>query len=180
MNPENLRISRSILITGMSGTGKSTVCMELSKRGYPAVDIEDVPGLCEFINPKTGRKAEGWGYDDPKWFQENKWVCDKAKLEALMRQSGPGFYGGTFDNRADLLPLFDKVLVLTVSPETLVKRLRERTTNDFGRGPTIQKWLLEGKERWEEKLSWEGATFVNAELELGALVDEIIRLAEAR
>lgn len=32
-----------IYITGMSGTGKSAVCQELTKRGYQAYEVDDFP-----------------------------------------------------------------------------------------------------------------------------------------
>ena len=38
---------RRVLLTGMSGTGKSTVIRALSARGFKAVDTED--GWCELL-----------------------------------------------------------------------------------------------------------------------------------
>ena len=39
---------KRVLLTGMSGTGKSTVINELAARGYQAVDTDD-HGLSEWV-----------------------------------------------------------------------------------------------------------------------------------
>ena len=36
---------KRVLITGMSGTGKSAVIQELASRGYPAHDLDSPNGL---------------------------------------------------------------------------------------------------------------------------------------
>jgi len=37
-----------VLVTGMSGTGKSSALAELSRRGYRVVDTDD-PGWCKWV-----------------------------------------------------------------------------------------------------------------------------------
>jgi broad-specificity NMP kinase len=34
-----------VLITGIAGTGKSTIIKELNKKGIDAIDLHDVPDL---------------------------------------------------------------------------------------------------------------------------------------
>jgi broad-specificity NMP kinase len=48
-------MNRSILVTGISGSGKSAICSELKKQGYTAYDIEEMHGLFNMINKKTGK-----------------------------------------------------------------------------------------------------------------------------
>jgi dephospho-CoA kinase len=52
---------KRVLITGMSGTGKSTVILELAARGYKAVDL-DSDEFSEWtpINAKRGTDARAW------------------------------------------------------------------------------------------------------------------------
>ena len=40
-------VMKRVLLTGMSGTGKSTVINELAARGYKAVDIDDLLAIGE-------------------------------------------------------------------------------------------------------------------------------------
>jgi len=37
-----------VLVTGMSGTGKSSALAELARRGYRVVDTDD-PGWCKWV-----------------------------------------------------------------------------------------------------------------------------------
>ena len=54
---------KRVLITGMSGTGKSTVIAELAARGYNAVDT-DYGGLSEVVSiPHDQQTGLGRGQD---------------------------------------------------------------------------------------------------------------------
>jgi predicted ATPase len=44
---------RAILVTGMSGTGKSTALQELRQRGFEAVDTDE-PGWTEWRDDDDG------------------------------------------------------------------------------------------------------------------------------
>lgn len=46
-------MSKSILITGISGTGKTTIVEELKKKGYNSYSIEDVHGLFDMYHKET-------------------------------------------------------------------------------------------------------------------------------
>jgi hypothetical protein len=55
---------KRVLITGMSGTGKSAVVRELAARGYPAVDL-DTPEWSEWVDADpadalTPRDGKDW------------------------------------------------------------------------------------------------------------------------
>ena len=61
---------KRVLITGMSGTGKSAVVRELAARGYPAVDL-DTPEWSEWVDADpadalTPRDGKDWLWrEDP-------------------------------------------------------------------------------------------------------------------
>lgn len=50
---------KSVLITAVSGTGKSTVCKALHVMGHDSIDIESVKGLYELVSEKTGEVIPG-------------------------------------------------------------------------------------------------------------------------
>jgi hypothetical protein len=56
---------RNYLIEGVSGTGKSSVCQELRRRGYVAIDGDRE--LAYQGDPTTGEKTEGCGYEHHMW-----------------------------------------------------------------------------------------------------------------
>jgi shikimate kinase len=108
-----------VLITGMSGTGKSTVLDELSARGYPTVDT-DYGDYYELV--------EG----------EPLWRADR--IEALLRATPDGseqvlFVQGTTRNQGTFYPWFDHIVLLSAPAEVLIERLRTRTTNPYGKDP---------------------------------------------
>lgn len=46
-----------ILLTGMSGVGKTTTLAELQKHGYVVIDL-DATGICRWKNRNTGQPTE--------------------------------------------------------------------------------------------------------------------------
>jgi shikimate kinase len=116
-----------VLITGMSGTGKSTLLDELAARGYPAVDT-DYGDYFELVDG------------------ERLWRADR--IEALLRSApadGEGvlFVQGTTRNQGGFYPWFDHVVLLSAPAEVLIDRLAHRTTNPYGKNPAELAETLE-------------------------------------
>jgi hypothetical protein len=170
-------MNRAILVTGIAGSGKSTTCWELKRRGYPAYDIEEMAGLFVFVDRSTGVPARDYGYDDPAWFERHDWVCNKEGLSKLVlaNKGNWSFYCGIASNLDELFPLFDRVFLLSVGESVMRQRLGRRSVWDFGRSPAIQDWLLSWKGEWEERMRQKGAIQVDADRTIGTVVDEIIK-----
>jgi hypothetical protein len=82
---------KRILITGMSGTGKSAVIQELASRGYPAYDL-DTPEWSEWIDaaPSDGLTP----------VQGKDWVWRENRVRELLSGSEEGtlFISGCAEN----------------------------------------------------------------------------------
>ena len=169
-------MNKSILITGIAGSGKSTVCDELKKLGYKAYGIEDINGLFTMVDKTTGRIADDHDNNDIESVKQHDWICDKNKLQQLVRNNPKGivFYCGTASNLDDLLSLFDKIILLKVSPKILRKRLSTRKSNDFGRTSEVQKWILSWKKWSEDHMCEKGAIVIDANRDIKEVVDDII------
>jgi dephospho-CoA kinase len=116
---------RKILLTGMSGTGKSVALAELEKRGFAVVDT-DYGGWSEWSD------ADG-GY---------VWREDRI-AELLARRQGPTLYvSGTVSNQARFYPQFDAVVLLSAPAEVLLRRVATRATNDYGKSSEERDLLL--------------------------------------
>ncbi len=101
-----------VLITGMSGAGKSSLVLELRKRGYVAYDADDD------------------GFSEPR--QNGRWGWRAEQVaELLARSQGQLlFFGGCSEEQAELP--FDYRVLLTAPECVLIERLRTRTSNPYG------------------------------------------------
>jgi broad-specificity NMP kinase len=122
-----------MLITGIAGSGKSTICKELIKMGYDAYDIEDIEGMFAMYRKGTKEIFSDFDNADPEKIKNSEWLCDITKLKELIakQQDELAFYCGVASNMDDLFPLFNKVMLLKVDGESIYKRLlpREGTEN---------------------------------------------------
>ena len=167
---------QKVYITGVSGTGKSTVVKELERRGIFTISIDEVEGLCCWRNKKTGKQVEYHFDGGENWFKSYDWMCDAEKLKELMNLGKDlVVIAGIAGNQDSYLSLFDKIFVLQCKPETFIKRVIERETNDgFGKNPSEQEFLLNIYRGFEEDLLMKGAISVNTEQSLEKVADEII------
>jgi broad-specificity NMP kinase len=153
---------KSVLITAVSGTGKSTVCKALHAMGYDAVDIESVDGLYELVNEKTGEVIPG----NLEQISEGvDWNCNKARLEKLVdsQKSELTFYCGGMSNTFDVWNVFDLIIMLTISDDATIKRLSTRQSGEFGSTKVNRDWVLSWKHSLEKRLLDAGAVPVSAE-----------------
>lgn len=169
-------MDKSILITGVAGSGKSSVCKGLASRGYTTFSIEDAKGLFTMINKKTGKVFDNYDNDDIESVKQHDWICNKDKLQGLVRDNAKSvvFYCGTASNLDELLHLFDIIILLKVSPDVLRKRLSERTSNEFGRTVEIQDWILSWKDWWEDHMREKGVITVDADRDLKEVTTDVL------
>jgi dephospho-CoA kinase len=156
-----------IYITGISGSGKSSVCKKLKKRGYTAFDT-DKDGVAYFYHNETDQPVtERISHEErtPEWRSQHTWKALRETVEKLADQSQdePVFLCGVTNNDADeLWDLFSQVFALTMDEVTLKQRIRERTNNDFGKNPHEFADLL----RWQQTATKDyrklGATLIDA------------------
>lgn len=153
---------KSVLITAVSGTGKSTVCKALHAMGHDAVDIEALYGLYELVNEKTGEVIPG----NLEQISEGvDWNCNKPRLKKLVasQTSALTFYCGGMSNTFDVWDVFDLVIMLTISDEATIKRLSARRSGEFGSTKVNRDWVPSWKQSFEKRLLDAGAVPVNAE-----------------
>jgi hypothetical protein len=160
---------RNYLIDGGSGTGKTTVCDELQRRGYQAIH-----GDRELrSNPESGEATGGRASDrhlPPIW--------DVAKVKALLANQDEAvtFFCGGSRNSSEFIDLLDGVFVLEVDDlDTVMRRIDERVLvdpTDWG-GRQEEREIIMRLHHTKQGIAQGCAIDATAPLE--SVVDEILR-----
>jgi shikimate kinase len=156
------------MVTGMSGTGKSSALAELGRRGYRVVDTDD-PGWREYRQ-------------DPEPLDElhrGEWLWVEEKIAALL-DSDDGrslFVQGCVRNQSTFYDRFDAVVLLSAPADVLLDRIARRTTNDYGKTPLERAMILDDLAEVEPLLR-QGCTHeMDASRPLDEVVDDLIAIA---
>lgn len=168
---------RRFYITGVSGTGKSSITERLNEKGISAIDIDSVKDLCHWINKETKERASWHPGIDNEWHEAHGWICDKDRLVKLMDESKDVVVvAGVASNQNEFLSLFDSIFFLTCSPEVFIERINNRTNNDYGKHEVEQKRILNWHEIYKKEMIDRGAVPIDAEKPLDEVVEEIIKI----
>jgi broad-specificity NMP kinase len=164
---------RKYLITGRGGTGKSTICLELQRRGVHAFDADKVPGLCRWENRQSGEpiNINPAGYID---FKKVAWAWQDKVLRQLLANASNLIICGSSSNQENYYPSFDKIFVLVIDPDTHDLRLRTRDF-DYGKHPKLRRELVESHQNFAEKMLDQGAIPINVNQSLEKAVNDILR-----
>lgn len=169
------------LITGIAGTGKSTIVKALNEEGISAIDLHDVPGLFFWQNKKTKEKVEYTPVVSREWFDTVDRLCNINRLKKMLDQYDDIIMAGTTSgsNQEEFLSLFDKVILLQSSPETLVHRLETRTNKSgYGKTKAEQEDNIEWQKEFDPQLLSYGAIPISTEGEIGYVIRKIIEVVK--
>jgi broad-specificity NMP kinase len=159
-----------VLITGMSGTGKSAVIAELAARGRRAVDLD------------SDRYSE-WAAPDPAApgspvEPDRDWVWREDRVRELLdrEEADTLFVSGCSANMGSFLPRFDHVVLLTAPSDVIAARLQART-NGYGKQPGEAARVLELVREVEPILRRVADTEIDTSGFLDDVVDAVLELA---
>jgi len=170
--------NKRILLTGVSGTGKTTVCRELEKRGFATLGIDETEGLSYWVNKETKEKLVQ-KVDFSKEFLANyEWICDLEILKNLVDSvDSTVVICGNVENIAECIDYCDTVLLLVCSPETFFARIDSRTDNEYGQSDDAKNLILNYYKNDNEKCIAGGAVIIDAEQSIEKVVDAVIKHA---
>ncbi|NJL56377.1 helix-turn-helix domain-containing protein [bacterium] len=120
---------KKILLTGMSGTGKSTVINALAAQGYKAIDA-DYDEFSEWM-PVTDDSGTPGEPVEP----ERDWVWREERMRALLANNDADilFVSGCSPNMGKFLSAFDHIILLSAPNEIIIERLTTRQNNPYGK-----------------------------------------------
>ena len=142
-----------VLITGMSGVGKSSLLQELARRGYHTVDTD---------------------YGDYHETVDGERLWREDRIAALLAEDAPLIVSGTTRNQVVFYPLFDHIVLLSAPAAVLVERLRTRTTNPYGKDPAQIAETLEYLDTVEPLLREAATLEVVTTIPVGRVADIVV------
>jgi dephospho-CoA kinase len=158
------RLVAAVLVTGMSGTGKSSALAELARRGYHVVD----------------RDYDGWTPDAPSPSGDGSgrlWREDLIDVLLTEHEDGVLFVSGCVANQGRFYPRFDAVVLLSAPVEVILERVAGRDTNDSGKTDAERELILRDLAT-VEPLRRAGATAeIDTRVPLDVVADELERIA---
>ncbi|WP_376847305.1 AAA family ATPase [Camelliibacillus cellulosilyticus] len=113
--------SLKVLITGMSGTGKSSALEKLAERGHRVIDTD----------------SDRWSH----WVHlpdgTTDWVWREEAMTKLLTDHVQGrlYVAGCKSNQGKFYPLFDHVVLLRAPADVILNRIAQRKNNPYGKSP---------------------------------------------
>lgn len=160
-------------ITGVSGTGKTTLAEELNKLGYYTLDQDTISSWKHNETKEDAKFEHGIGKE---FLEANDWYADIDKLKDILEEAPEvAFVCGVSANQDEYLNIFDKVFLLQCSLDTFVKRIDTRVNNDFGKHPLEKEHILNWYEGYEKHLIEQGALVINSDAPIEDVIDEILK-----
>ena len=152
-----------VLVTGMSGTGKSTALRALEKRGHRVVDT-DTDEWSRWVTLPDGSAD---------------WIWREDAMTALLTgpTAGALFVAGCKTNQGAFYPLFDHVVLLSAPEPVLLARIAARTTNPYGQDPATRALILRDLAEVEPLLRAGATVEIDATAPLPSVVASLEALA---
>jgi shikimate kinase len=149
----------TVLVTGMSGTGKSTVLRALAARGHRTVDTD----------------ADRWS----RWVTlpdgDRDWIWDEAAMTALLSapRSDALIVAGCRTNQGEFYHWFDDVVLLSAPAAVLLSRVSTRTDNPYGRTSQQRQEIVHYLDTVEPLLRAGATCEIDATLPIAEVADRV-------
>jgi shikimate kinase len=153
-----------VLVTGVSGVGKSTAVGELARRGVKAVDLDD-PAWSEWID-----SPDGEGPSPRQSGQDWVWREDRVARLLATEDADVLVVGGCAPNTGAFRDRFDVIVLLSVPAAVMASRLGSRAGSAYGTHPEELARSLRFKETVEPRLR----SIAHAEIDTTAPLDDVV------
>ncbi len=153
-----------VLITGMSGTGKSTALAELARRGHRVIDADLSAWSIDVPSPDGSGTEQLWRED---------------AMDALLARHVTGwlFVAGCASNQGSFYDRFDAVVLLSAPREVMLQRIAIRSTNSFGKSAHERQRILVDLEAVEPLLRASSTAEIVTTIPVTKVVDAIESVA---
>ena len=152
-----------VLVTGMSGTGKSACLQILASRGYCSVDT-DTDEWSTWVTQSDGSVD---------------WIWREELMDALLAkyEHGQLFVAGCKTNQGKFYSSFDHVVLLSAPAAVILERVANRSTNPYGKSYAERREILRYLSEIEPRLRETATIEIDTTAPLIDVVDLLQRLA---
>jgi dephospho-CoA kinase len=152
-----------VLVTGMSGTGKSACLEILRSRGYHCVDTD----------------TDEWSVWTTQADGSPDWIWREEAIDQLLDhyENGQLFVAGCKTNQGKFYSRFDHVALLSAPAEIILERVTNRSTNPYGKSDEERREILRYLSEIEPRLRATATIEIDATAPLIDVVDQLQRLA---
>jgi shikimate kinase len=149
----------AVLVTGMSGVGKSTALAELARRGFTTVDTDYGPWI---------HNVEG----EPLWRE--------PMIHALLDRprDTPLFVQGTVANQGHFYSRFGAIVLLSAPIDVIFDRLDTRINNPFGKTPAERRQITEDIAEVDPLLRQAATHEIETNRPISEVVDVLLDIAQ--
>lgn len=160
-----------LLLTGISGVGKSSVVEALAARGLRAVDL-DTDAYSEWV------EADDSDPLGPPVAPGRDWQWRADRVRALLDSAeGDLFVSGCAPNMGPLVRQFDYVVLLSAPASLIAERLLTRTNNPYGQLPGEVERVIAQKQTVEPLLRRAAGHEIDTSAPLAEVVAAVLRIA---
>lgn len=123
-------VMTNVLVTGMSGTGKSSALAKLAQGGYAVLDTDE-PGWLEWV-------------DSSEELFGGEWMLVEDRMSELLRSDVEHtlFVAGCARNQGKFYRQFHAVVLLSAPADVILHRIERRNANPYGKTPAERDMIL--------------------------------------
>lgn len=166
-----------VFVTGVAGSGKSTLCAELSSRGHAVHDADD--GISRHVSIVSGAEVPTppRAEQTPEWVARHEFRFDLERVARLADSASaarPAFLLGAAYGDDAVIELADQAWFLHLGEPELRRRIASRPPDAYGHAPheldAIIAWHGAAVARYEAL----GARRIEASRPVGEVADELL------
>lgn len=145
-----------VLLTGMSGVGKSTILKQISKSYSYSIDLD----------------YDGWIHMDD---MSNDRKMDTNRIINYIQKYNDEdiFFSGTTINQKEIYPYLDFIITLTAPIEIMHERILSRENNSFGKSNHDWEKIKNDKREFEQLIMKSSDFVISTDKIANDIVDEI-------
>lgn len=160
------------LITGVAGSGKSTLEKSFRENGYVTVDIDD--GFAEWRHAETDELLD-YTPDDAGWHEIAEWVVNIEELKAFFdaHPDKQVLVFGSFARMRTMVDKFTKIFLLEYPNERVARQRIAGRDGGYGKNPHELERVMSYIQPYQTKMKAVGALPIDCTLPIDEIVHAI-------